>query len=436
MSVYHSTADRSKMKPAIRVQELSKRYRLGRKEGAGFQTLRDTIADSFCGMWNGLRHRFRDSGNASDKASEKNDAFWALKDVSFEVRAGEVVGIIGRNGAGKSTLLKILSQITEPTAGRCEIHGRMASMLEVGTGFHPELTGRENIYLNGSLLGMSRKEINRKFDEIVAFSEIEQFLDTPVKRYSSGMYVRLAFAVAAHLEPEILVIDEVLAVGDAGFQQRCFQKMREVRDSGRTVVVVSHNLGAIRSLCTQAINLEQGQVMSQGDPETEIAWYLGRLAEASKGSLIERKDREGSSRIRVAQIVFLNADDQPIQHAITGEELRIHLRCLAEGAELSAGYVALSCWTMDGIKVFHVDNVQRGQLISEVGLVRDYVCRIPRLPLLPGHYYWNVAIADGGKLLDHVYSCAKLEVLAGDYFRNGQTTPVQGGFVLVDHSWV
>src|SRR5579883_1153607 len=244
MSVYHSTADRSKMKPAIRVQELSKRYRLGRKEGAGFQTLRDTIADSFCGMWNGLRHRFRDSGNASDKASEKNDAFWALKDVSFEVRAGEVVGIVGRNGAGKSTLLKILSRITEPTAGRIVLRGRVASLLEVGTGFHPDLTGRENIYLNGAILGMRRAEIRAKFDEIVAFASVEEFLDTPVKRYSSGMYVRLAFAVAAHLEPEILIVDEVLAVGDAAFQKKCLGKMGSFAQSGRTVLFVSHNMEA------------------------------------------------------------------------------------------------------------------------------------------------------------------------------------------------
>ncbi len=423
------------MRRAIKVEAVSKSYRLGSKGAAGYRTLRESISDSFAGAWRGMRNRFREARNDVDRRAAKNSSFWALKDVSFEVEMGEVLGIIGRNGAGKSTLLKILSRITEPTTGRCEVRGRMASMLEVGTGFHPELTGRENIYLNGSLLGMSRKEINKKFNEIVSFSEIEQFLDTPVKRYSSGMYVRLAFAVAAHLEPEILVIDEVLSVGDAGFQQRCFQKMREVRQSGRTVVVVSHNLGAIRSLCTQAINLEQGRVMSQGAPEREIAWYLGRLSDASKRNLAERSDREGSGQIRVESVTFLNELNQPVEQAVTGEELRVVIRCVARNPEARASYVALSCWSMDGFKAFHVDNVQRGQEITKQGSAQEFVCRLQRLPLIPGVYQWNVAIADGGRVLDHVYSCAKVEILPGDYYRVGRTTPTEGGFVLVDHDW-
>ena len=423
------------MKSAICVENLSKRYRLGSRATGSYRTLRETISDSVAAAWNGVKQRRAGISNGASNGSAKGDAFWALKDVSFDVQPGEVVGIIGRNGAGKSTLLKILSRITEPTEGRAEIRGRMASMLEVGTGFHPELTGRENIHLNGSILGMKRGEINRKFNEIVAFSEIERFLDTPVKRYSSGMYVRLAFAVAAHLDPEILVIDEVLSVGDAGFQQKCFHKMRDVRDSGRTVVVVSHNLGAIRSLCTKAINLEQGRVMSIGEPETEIAWYLGRLSEASKKSLAKRTDRQGSCHLRVVEVTFRNSADQPVEQAITGEELRVHLRCLAENPDVRVGCVALSCWTMDGNKIFHVDNVQRGQLVKQSGLDRKYVCRFPRLPLLPGVYQWNVALTDGEKVLDHVYSCAKLEVLAGDYYRNGRTTPHQGGLILIDHDW-
>src|SRR5438445_11177409 len=225
------------MKPAIVVENLIKSYRIGQRE-RGYRTFREAMVDAAKAPFRRLRQLGSDETNG-------DDTFWALKDVSFEVQPGEVVGIIGRNGAGKSTLLKILSQIVEPTSGYAEVRGRMGSLLEVGTGFHPELTGRENIYLNGSILGMANREINKKFDEIVAFSEIEKFLDTPVKRYSSGMYVRLAFAVAAHLEPEILVVDEVLAVGDASFQKKCLGKMQEIGRRGQTVLFVSHNMQAV-----------------------------------------------------------------------------------------------------------------------------------------------------------------------------------------------
>lgn len=236
------------MSAAIIVENLAKRYVIG--SAPRHDTLRDSLAHGFRAFLHSRRSR-----RAEDPANE----FWALQDVDFMVPQGEVVGIVGRNGAGKSTLLKILSRITEPTRGRITLNGRVASLLEVGTGFHPELTGRENIFLNGAILGMSRREIRRKFDEIVAFSEVERFLDTPVKRYSSGMYVRLAFAVAAHLDPEILIVDEVLAVGDQQFQRKCLGKMREVAGGGRTVLFVSHNLSAVRALCTSALLLESGR---------------------------------------------------------------------------------------------------------------------------------------------------------------------------------
>lgn len=250
--------------PIIRIENLSKRYTLGRQSqnGARYRTLRDTLSES-------ARNLFQRNGHAA--ATEE---FWALKDVSFEVQPGEVVGIIGRNGAGKSTLLKILSRITEPTEGRIKIKGRVASLLEVGTGFHPELTGRENIFLNGAILGMGRVEIKAKFDEIVAFAEVEKFLDTPVKRYSSGMYVRLAFAVAAHLEPEILVVDEVLAVGDAQFQKKCLGKMEDIADCGRTVLIVSHQLGVVAQLCARAIMLDAGRLIDYGPARKVIEAYL------------------------------------------------------------------------------------------------------------------------------------------------------------------
>src|SRR4030095_11465397 len=245
---------------AVRVQNLSKEFRIGLR-AERYKTLRDSIASMATAPLRVFRHR---------KRSEGDDLLLALDDVNFEIRAGEVVGIIGRNGAGKSTLLKILSRITEPTRGFAEIHGRVGSLLEVGTGFHPELTGRENIYLNGAILGMRRVEIERKFDEIVAFSEVEQFIDTPVKRYSSGMYLRLAFAVAAHMDTEILLVDEVLAVGDASFQKKCLGKMGEVAAAGRTVLFVSHNMGAVAGLCKRAIWIDEGTIMADGGVE-EVA---------------------------------------------------------------------------------------------------------------------------------------------------------------------
>lgn len=258
------------MKPVVEVENLSKMYRLG---DIGATSLRESVEGWLKGRRNGHSH------NGADHKEESQRIFWALKDVSFSVQPGEVIGILGRNGAGKSTLLKILSRITEPTSGRAVLRGRVASLLEVGTGFHHELTGRENIFLNGAILGMRRAEIASKFDQIVDFAEIDKFIDTPVKRYSSGMYVRLAFAVAAHLEPEVLLIDEVLAVGDAGFQKKCLGKMGEVASQqGRTVFFVSHNMGAVRALCERAILIESGRLMMSGKPGEVISQYLARFA--------------------------------------------------------------------------------------------------------------------------------------------------------------
>jgi lipopolysaccharide transport system ATP-binding protein len=262
--------------PAIRAENLSKQYILGGGK-VGRESFREMLADSLLAPFRRLK-RLR--GDAP-----QNERFWALKDVSFEVGHGEVVGIIGKNGAGKSTLLKILSRVTEPTAGRAELEGRIGSLLEVGTGFHPELTGRENILLNGTVLGMSRAEIRNKFDEIVSFAEIERFLDTPVKHYSSGMYVRLAFAVAAHLEPEILIVDEVLAVGDLQFQRKCLGKMEEVGREGRTILFVSHNIAAIRAMCTRVLLIEDGKLARDGEPAATIARYAG----APPGDLLVRE---------------------------------------------------------------------------------------------------------------------------------------------------
>jgi lipopolysaccharide transport system ATP-binding protein len=258
------------MSAVITVENISKRYIIGRQTQERYVALRDVLANRARQAFKMLRHPL----GGFDRCDPGREEFWALKDISFEVMQGDRLGIIGRNGAGKSTILKILSRITEPTTGRIRIKGRVASLLEVGTGFHPELTGQENIFLNGAILGMTRKEIKKKFDEIVDFAEVEKFLDTPVKRYSSGMYVRLAFSVASHLEPEILVVDEVLAVGDAAFQKKCLGKMDDVSKEGRTVLFVSHNMGAVQSLCTKALLLENGTLKKEGDVYSVVRYYL------------------------------------------------------------------------------------------------------------------------------------------------------------------
>ncbi|HWE48843.1 MAG TPA: polysaccharide ABC transporter ATP-binding protein [Bryobacteraceae bacterium] len=295
----------------IRATGLSKQYKLGARER--YRTLRDTLTDA-------LRAPFRRNRSRESSGSDA-ESFWALKDVSFEVKRGEVLGIIGRNGAGKSTLLKILSRITVPTRGRAEMHGRVASLLEVGTGFHPELSGRDNIYLNGAILGMKKSEIRRKFDEIVDFAEVDKFVDTPVKHYSSGMYVRLAFAVAAHLEPEILVVDEVLAVGDAQFQKKCLGKLGEVSRGGRTVLFVSHNMAAMRSLCGRAIWLAGGSVVADGEPDSVIGRYLsdGSATALDRSWPEEAAARSSSGYLRRVRLLAANDEHMDTNTSIDFE---------------------------------------------------------------------------------------------------------------------
>ena len=278
---------------SISVEGLGKMYHIG-GESRRSTTLRDAIAGAVQRPLERIRH--------PGAVSRHSEELWALRDLSLEVHEGEVLGVIGSNGAGKSTLLKLLSRITEPTEGRIASAGRVGSLLEVGTGFHPELTGRENIYLNGAILGMTRAEINRQFDEIVEFSEVERFLDTPVKRYSSGMYVRLAFAVAAHLEPEILIVDEVLAVGDAAFQRKCLGKMEDVAGAGRTVLFVSHNMQTIRSLCTRVIGFQGGQIINSGEPSTVVDSYLKLLGGSDGEAYWSGDDRPGDADVRLAAL--------------------------------------------------------------------------------------------------------------------------------------
>src|SRR6266705_1693597 len=300
---------------AIRVENVCKRYRIGQRQR--YKTLRDALFGVMGTPFRGVRACL--SGQGTSKSYQESDNFiWALKDVSLEVKRGEVIGVVGRNGAGKSTLLKILSRITKPTKGFAEIHGRVGSLLEVGTGFHPELTGRENIYLNGAILGIKKAEIAHKFDEIVAFAEVEKFIDTPVKRYSSGMYVRLAFAVAAHMETEILLVDEVLAVGDAEFQKKCLGKIGDVAKGGRTVLFVSHNMAAVQGLCTSGVFLSQGRVVTQGTAADVVQHYLKTIAPPAieSSSLGERTDRSGNGRIRLTRFWVEDEACKPIERCM------------------------------------------------------------------------------------------------------------------------
>jgi lipopolysaccharide transport system ATP-binding protein len=310
----------------IRAEGLGKKYLIGHKaQPEPYTALRDVIGRAAKGF---LRTAGDTLRGRQLVAGEEIEEFWALQDVGFDVRRGEVMGIIGRNGAGKSTLLKILSRITEPTAGRVEIRGRIASLLEVGTGFHPELTGRENIYLNGAILGMSRAEINRKFDEIVAFAEVERFLDTPVKRYSSGMYVRLAFAVAAHLEPEILIIDEVLSVGDAEFQRKCLGKMQDVAGGdGRTVLFVSHNMAAVSSICSKATFFERGRITFSGTASDVVAQYLSGIDAAGTSMNWEGPAPDGDEPVQVLRArVVSDAATRLVTHEPILVELDLEVR--------------------------------------------------------------------------------------------------------------
>jgi lipopolysaccharide transport system ATP-binding protein len=383
---------------ALRAEGLGKMYVIGhhaRRES--YTALRDVLSHRATRVLRKARDVIR--GRAVIEGEELEE-LWALKDVSFEVKQGEVVGIIGRNGAGKSTLLKVLSRITEPTTGRVSIHGRVASLLEVGTGFHPELTGRENIYLNGAILGMARAEIKRKFDEIVAFAEVERFLDTPVKRYSSGMYVRLAFAVAAHLEPDILIVDEVLAVGDAAFQQKCLGKMKEVsgRES-RTVLLVSHNMGAIMQLASNCIVLSHGSISFSGPPDQAIRHYA-HSGEQSGSSWFDLEDvprsYEGNGAARIVGLGF----DRPSAYFTFGEPIRFKLR--ARAGERYPGRLRVS------MTVFAADGTPIGSCFSrEVhasmdASATDFLVCLPGSRLAPGAYYCGVAIGTGDHRTGHV----------------------------------
>jgi lipopolysaccharide transport system ATP-binding protein len=344
-----------------------------------------------------------------------------------------VVGVIGRNGAGKSTLLKILSRITEPTEGEVEIAGRVGSLLEVGTGFHQELTGRENIYLNGAILGMTRREIDRKFDEIVTFSEIGKFLDTPVKHYSSGMRMRLAFAVAAHLEPEILLVDEVLAVGDAAFQRKCLGKIGDIAREGRTVLFVSHQMAAIQKLCSRAVLLEHGRLTIQGDCRQVIDRYLSSIASEPVSSLRERADRKGSGIIRFQSVEFRGDGDKMVTLFQSGATAGFVLNfCNSAGATLRNVEIALGIDDIRGQRIALLSNEFSGDYFDEVPThVTALEVRIPRLPLLPGRYSLSVFAWVNGAAADWIANAEYFDVAPGDFYGSGKLPPE--GHLLIEY---
>ena len=420
---------------AIAVKNLSKRYMVGHRSAQreNYTALRDVLS--------------REARNFARKAidvfrgrpivqGDEIEEFWALKDVSFEVERGKVLGIIGRNGAGKSTLLKVLSRITEPDRGQAILHGRVASLLEVGTGFHPELTGRENIFLNGGILGMRRAEIKRKFDEIVEFSEAEKFLDTPVKRYSTGMYMRLAFAVAAHLEAEILIVDEVLAVGDASFQRKCLGKIQDVAQHGRTILFVSHNMAAVENMCNSALLLIDGQVVSQGTTSAVVQKYLGDLNSATATPLNVRTDRAGSGDIHFSSLSLEGSDGSSVSAFKCGAEATLHFIAENRSDQKVRGFrLGLNIDNEMGQRVAYLDTMLVDAEISDISPGRWSVrVVIPKMALTPGRYRLTIFSTINGIISDWIKNAAIFDVEAGDYYGTGQL-PERGdmGMLLLPH---
>lgn len=417
----------------IRVENLSKKYIIRHQQSQRYTALRDVIADGVKSVCRSLFGAKQNSSMDSDQ-----EEFWALKDVSFEVKQGDRIGIIGRNGAGKSTLLKILSRITEPTSGRITINGRVASLLEVGTGFHPELTGRENIYLNGAILGMSKIEIKKKFDEIVDFAEVEKFLDTPVKHYSSGMYVRLAFAVAAHLEPEILIVDEVLAVGDAAFQKKCLGKMEDVAEKdGRTVIFVSHNMTTVSSLCNRGYLLHQGNLIEQGNTQTIIDKYLESTLSISSIPLNDRKDRQGDGSARFTSIKVTSDAQNGIIFCDSNIEIAIKYRSLSP---LNNATFAIGIFDISNVEIYFLDSDSTRELPATLPPEGEIRCYVNSINITPGQCYINVALVkggllEGGSMVDYIQNAISFTIEPRAFYRSGKLPPRNWSMCLIHHKW-
>ncbi len=413
----------------IDIQGLSKVYRVGQAEER-----HDTVSGAAMAWLKAPLRNFRKLHKLShfEDRDHAEDVVWALRDISLQVARGEVVGIIGHNGAGKSTLLKILSRITLPTEGRAVLRGRVGSLLEVGTGFHPDLTGRENTYLNGAILGMKRAEIERKFDEIVDFAGVSAFIETPVKRYSSGMYLRLAFAVAAHLDPEILVVDEVLAVGDHAFQQQCLGKMGAIAKTGRTVLFVSHNLSAVERLCRSAVVLDNGRIAFQGSSNAAIEHYL-RRSKASKPLLETANHRRGRGRLRFSRIAA-EADGEETLHLTSGDPARLVLSYRIEGPDLPDIRVRVGWTNLLGETLFVCVNDFCGCPITTLrGPTGTIQIDIPELPLNAGTYRLQAWLKSERELEDLVEDAGELTVAGGDFYGTGASIPADCGPLLLHH---
>lgn len=401
------------MPPILQAEGLGKRYVIGSR-GARYETLRQSLMQS-------LR---------PGKTSEQ-EHIWALRDVSFKASPGDVIGVIGRNGAGKSTLLKILSRITEPTCGRADLYGHVGSLLEVGTGFHPELTGRENIFLNGAILGMRRGEILRKFDEIVAFAEVERFIDTAVKRYSSGMYLRLAFAVAAFLESEILLVDEVLAVGDANFQKKCLGKMRDVSSSGRTVLFVSHNMAAVEGLCNRCLLIADGKLLADGSPHDLVSSYLSAEAapENAWRDLTQHPGRRGGMTPYLTDISLGTLQGAPTTAVRMGDDISIRVDFILDRPVLPT--LSISIKNNYGVAIFTTSTrVQNQYRFAQPVTNGSIVCRLSDLPLLQGTYSIDLYLSEEYQNLDVVYDAISFEVLDADVFGSGQVPSGNDGVIF------
>ena len=418
----------------IEVSAVSKQYRLG-------QVGRKSLTQDVNRWWYAIRGKedpYLKIGETNDRSRKGASEFvWALQDINFSVKQGEVLGIIGRNGAGKSTLLKILSKVTAPTTGAIKVKGRIASLLEVGTGFHPDLTGRDNIFLNGAILGMTRKEIHAKFDEIVDFAGVERYIDTPVKRYSSGMYVRLAFAVAAHLEPEILIVDEVLAVGDAEFQKKCLGKMKDVSEKdGRTVLFVSHNMPAVQRLCTQAMVMQFGRNIYVGNTDDAVNHYLHNKQLQQTTSVAERTDRNGNGMVKCVGFTLLNSKMQETGNFKSGDEMNIAIDYIFTGNQPAKSvWFRIQVTDAEEEILFILNNAHSSDLIAEINKSGRLVCSIPRLPLFGGTYNFNLTVqSQESGLLDEMETVQELNVVDGDFFGTGKIPAIRKG-MFVMHNW-
>ncbi|MBK9105341.1 MAG: ABC transporter ATP-binding protein [Saprospiraceae bacterium] len=398
---------------AIVIEGLSKTYQRGKVRRGDLRT-------SLSSWWSGL--------------GKEKEEFYALNDINLTIAQGDVVGIIGPNGAGKSTLLKLLSRITFPTKGRMTIHGTLSSMLEVGTGFHPELTGRENIYLNGAIIGMRRDEVSRKLDSIVSFSGLEAFLDTPVKHYSSGMYVRLAFSVASHLEPDILLIDEVLAVGDQEFRKKCMARLLDVSGQGRTIIMVSHQMSYLKDLCHTGVYLHAGSVMYQGTMDDTINHYVNHYSTTKRIAVRDREDRRGSGIVRMTSFEALDKNEYPVHNVAAGEAVTFRMQLATSAANVFNVVIQIEFYDMYGQLCFVANNSISDHAIPKLEGQGTISCHVQKFPLNTGLYFINASIYASNQLSDEILNLMEVEVDPGTFYNTGLLPPAHKGF-LAEYSW-